>query len=447
MFRRLKKWHDAFYRGPVDLGLTIPRGGKYQSPTITFGYWLYAVACRHFTYGGGAAIVAAALLLPFATMTLQPLPCALAFSLLALFPAGMVTGWFARPQLEVRRRLPQRVRSGAEAVVDYEIRNTGKQPCLDLRVDTLPWPHAFRWAPEPVGITSIAPGETVRVSARFHTGRRGVFRIPALRADSGFPLHLWCWGKTAPEGPENMLVHPAFTPLLSLPLAPGLHFQTGDIGWVSAAGHSHQFVGCREFRDGDSVRRIHWRSWARVGYPVVKEFHDCYQLQALLVLDTFRHEPAAKRLLGRLLHGKKKRHRKDLVLEASVALTAALGEYLIRERASVHLLTEERETPPIAPGMNLLERVLDHLACLEPTTPDQFQNIASKLDAIDYKPTFTWAVLCNWDDRRREFLELLSLRGLKFKALLVCESPPDNLPSGVLAIRAEDVLSGRCREL
>ena len=447
MFRRLKKWRDAFYRGPVDLGLTIPHGPKYQSLIVTLGYWLYAVACRHFTYGGGAALFAAALMLPFATMTLQTLPCVLAFSLLALFPADLLAGWFARPQLEVRRRLPTRVRAGAEAVVDYEVRNTGKRPCLDLRLDTLPWPHALRWAPEPVGIETIAPGETVRVSARFRAGRRGVFRLPAMRADSGFPLQLWCWGKTAPEGPESMLVHPAFTPLLSLPLAPGLHFQTGDIGWVSAAGHSHQFVGCREFRDGDSVRRIHWRSWARVGYPVVKEFHDCHQLQALLVLDTFRREAAAARLLGRLAHNPKKRHRNDPALEAAVALTAALGECLIRERASVHLLTEERETPPVAPGMNLLERVLDHLACVEPTAPDQFQNLAGKLAGIDYQPTFTWVVLCNWDDRRREFLEQLRRRGLNFTALLLCNSPPDGLPPHIRPIRAEDVLQGRCREL
>ena len=35
------------------------------------------------------------------------------------------------------------------------------------------------------------------------------------------------------------------------------------------------------------MRRIHWRSWAKLGRPVVKEFQDEFFVRHALVLDTF----------------------------------------------------------------------------------------------------------------------------------------------------------------
>jgi len=46
-------------------------------------------------------------------------------------------------------------------------------------------------------------------------------------------------------------------------------------------------VSLRDYRSGDSPRRIHWKAWARTGRPVVKEYADEFFVRHALLLDTF----------------------------------------------------------------------------------------------------------------------------------------------------------------
>jgi uncharacterized protein (DUF58 family) len=59
---------------------------------------------------------------------------------------------------------------------------------------------------------------------------------------------------------------------------------SGDGG---GGGESEEVVALREYRRGDSLRRVHWRSSARLGSLIVKEFQDEYFVRHALVLDTF----------------------------------------------------------------------------------------------------------------------------------------------------------------
>ena len=44
------------------------------------------------------------------------------------------------------------------------------------------------------------------------------------------------------------------------------------------------------------MRHIHWRSWAKAGRPIVKEFEDEFFVRHALVLDTFTDEPHSEML-------------------------------------------------------------------------------------------------------------------------------------------------------
>jgi uncharacterized protein (DUF58 family) len=48
-------------------------------------------------------------------------------------------------------------------------------------------------------------------------------------------------------------------------------------------------MALRDYRPGDPLRRIHWKSWAKIGKPVVKEYQEEFFVRHALVLDTF-HE-------------------------------------------------------------------------------------------------------------------------------------------------------------
>src|SRR5206468_1409519 len=54
---------------------------------------------------------------------------------------------------------------------------------------------------------------------------------------------------------------------------PGVRkYQRGGVALAGAVGDSEEFVSLRDYRPGDPLRRVHWRSAARVGRPVVKEY-------------------------------------------------------------------------------------------------------------------------------------------------------------------------------
>ena len=70
-----------------------------------------------------------------------------------------------------------------------------------------------------------------------------------------------------------------------------MRYQEGGVALAANIGRSEEFVSLREYRHGDPVRHIHWRSWAKTGKPIVKEFEDEFFVRHALVLDTFTDEP------------------------------------------------------------------------------------------------------------------------------------------------------------
>ena len=52
------------------------------------------------------------------------------------------------------------------------------------------------------------------------------------------------------------------------------------------------FYGIRSYRPGDSPRWIHWRTTARVGQPMVREFEEPPQQHLTVILEAWLPDPA-----------------------------------------------------------------------------------------------------------------------------------------------------------
>ncbi len=146
---------------------------------------------------------------------------------------------------------------------------------------------------------ACAPGEPGHGAGRDggHPAR-AVPSSPAWRVGRTDPLGLLSTRRTARQPDRIVLAYPRFFTLDRLPLPVGRRYQPGGIPLASSLGDSIEFVGTREYREGDPLRRIHWRSWARRGSPVVKEYQEEYFSRVALVLDTFlprRARPADRR--------------------------------------------------------------------------------------------------------------------------------------------------------
>lgn len=109
--------------------------------------------------------------------------------------------------------------------------------------------------------------EGVTVAKELPAQRRGPVAMHGWTFESSDPLGLFVY-RGASEDDELLLMLPRFTSLHSRPVVRELEASVA----APRAGMGNELFGVREYRPGDSLRRIHWRSTARRGELVVREF-------------------------------------------------------------------------------------------------------------------------------------------------------------------------------
>ena len=60
----------------------------------------------------------------------------------------------------------------------------------------------------------------------------------------------------------------------------------GGVSLAASVGDSEEFIGLRDYRPGDPLQKVHWKSFARTGKPIVREFQDEFFERHALILDT-----------------------------------------------------------------------------------------------------------------------------------------------------------------
>src|SRR5690606_20188009 len=125
---------------------------------------------------------------------------------------------------------------------------------------------------------------------------------------------------------------------------------------VTRLGRRGEFFGLREFRDGDDRSSIHWRSTARAGQLMVREYEQEAQRRVTLMVDNALPEGADGKLQD--------------ALEDAVSLAASLATAYIGAGYSVRLVCRGTQLP-FAAGEPQLLRILRALALLETVAPDR----------------------------------------------------------------------------
>lgn len=196
----------------------------------------------------------------------------------------------------------------------------------------------------------VPPGREQRTSYRHTFSRRGLYRYDGFRLSTKFPFGLFRKSRTLRE-PGEILVFP--TTYAVTPPAPRGR-RAGD-AQAHRLGRSGEFFGLREYREGDDQRDIHWRSTARSGKLMVREYQEEAQLRAAIVLDNALPDDASPRA--------------DSALEEAVSLAASLATAYLARGYAVRLVTRGEHIPY---GVGDLQRgrLLRCLALLEPARPD-----------------------------------------------------------------------------
>ena len=108
---------------------------------------------------------------------------------------------------------------------------------------------------------SVPANGTTELAYTF-TPSRGVFRWETLRATGSDPFGLFEISMEVPAG-GNLLVHPIPLDLKTQKLRPHTTIPTAGPILARKAGLGTDFWGIRDYRTGDSLRRINWRLTAR----------------------------------------------------------------------------------------------------------------------------------------------------------------------------------------
>jgi uncharacterized protein (DUF58 family) len=208
-----------------------------------------------------------------------------------------------------------------------------------------------------------------------------------------------------------MLAYPRFFQMERLELPTGRRYQPGGIPLASSLGDENEFISTREYRRGDPLRKIHWRSWARRGAPVVKEYQEEYFSRIALVLDTFVP----------------RRPRRDerRSFEAAISVLASVADHFSRSENVVDIFAAGPDVYQVSAGRSLayLENVLDVLACLEPCHEPPFDRVGPQLHEKLGQLTTVIAVVLDWDGEREMFLHGLRDLGVAVRTYVVHAGP------------------------
>jgi Protein of unknown function DUF58 len=229
----------------------------------------------------------------------------------------------ARYRLSCTRSIsPPRVAAGQTAQVLLRLENVSRLPTgLLLAEDTIP--YALGTRPRYV-LNGIERGGIRELSYPLRSDLRGKFEAGPLEIRIADAFGLVEVGRSF-SSRTTFLVTPKVVPLPRAVVS-GSWLGDGDGRARTAAAAGEDDVVPRAYRDGDELRRVHWRSTARYGELMVRREEQQWRNRVQLLLDTRRSAHAGSGATSSF--------------EFAVSAAASIGTHLAREGLEGQLITD-----------------------------------------------------------------------------------------------------------
>lgn len=225
----------------------------------------------------------------------------------------------------VRQVSPELVAAGQPARVQLALTNEGRTPTgVLLLEDQVPYVLGTR--PRFV-LEGIGHGWRRHVTYQVRSDVRGRFEIGPMTVRVSDPFGMVELGR-AFRTTSSLIVTPRTVPLPTIPLG-GARTGSGDNRPRAFATGSAEDVTVREYRRGDDLRRVHWRSSARVGELMVRREEQPWQSRATIFLDNRSGSHRGSGL--------------GSTFEVAVEAAASIGAHLVHRGFLVRLVTATGE--------------------------------------------------------------------------------------------------------
>ncbi|MBX3170979.1 MAG: DUF58 domain-containing protein [Candidatus Eremiobacteraeota bacterium] len=325
---------------------------------------------------------------------------------LFVMSAGLTMANFLVGLLMIRRlggemRLPARAVAGTEVKVTVLVSNRSRHSTYDVEA-TLPGLGSARDSRR----SHLAPGQQAGLDVHFRALKRGAYRIGPAYAGSTYPLGIVRLSQRIGQA-QTLLVTPRIHPMRNLRLHSGMRHQPGGLPLASQQGESLEFVGVRDYRPGDSPRKIHWKLFARRNQPVVREFAQEYFSRIGILLDTYRPPKAQD-------------------FEAALETVASLASFLERSDSVVDFFAAGEILLSMGRNQGSLEGVLETLACLKSTRRSPYAQLEARLEPLIPRLSALLLVTFAPTPERRAFWERLSSAGTPVRILCLSRKRPES---------------------
>jgi uncharacterized protein (DUF58 family) len=277
-------------------------------------------------------------------------------------------------------------------------------------------------------LPALSPRSRTEVEVHARALRRGVAHSDGITVARADPLGLVKALTRVPRR-ANLIVLPRRYELPPLELPGSRRYQPGGVTLAASVGDSEEFVGLRDYRPGDPLQHIHWKSFARAAKPIVKEFQNEYFERHALVLDTF-------------VAGREERSFEEAVsIAASFACTIDTRESLLDLMfigAQAYIHTAGR-------GQLHAGTLLEILAGVQPCRDKPFSVLGDAVIARRYSLTGCICVLVGWDGERAAFVQRLQSHGIAARVIAVSASPVADRPEWLLVVEPGKVQEALAR--
>lgn len=366
-----------------------------------------------------------------------------------LFPLlilAMIFSLSFRIQLTIDRKLPRFATVGESLIYDIRIRNlTGRKQkglfCYENPEDPRPsfqtfiqerepgeekrniWDrkvlfHRWMWLIEKntkvrlkeSPIPELLPNAEGNVSIQTTPRRRGYLRLTGITITRPEPLGL-CKSFHVIPNRQKILVLPKRYKIPDILLEGTRKYHSGGISMASSVGDSNEFLSLRQYRPGDPMKQIHWKSWAKTNELIIREHQDEFFVRHALILDTFQKELYSD------------------VFEEAVSIAASMICNFQNRESLLDLMFVNTEAYCFSSGRGMVQtgKMLEILSCVQTCNDRDIGSLQSLVKQSVGLLSGCICILLSWDQERKNFIQNLLSHGLPLVVIVITKDDPDRI--------------------
>lgn len=281
-----------------------------------------------------------------------------------------------------------------------------------------------------MNIPAIPPGIEIEMTGECMPLRRGVLRFPGCYIACPDPFGLFK-NIAHIDNPQKITVLPKRYPIPHFKMPGKRTYQKGGVLLASSVGESEEFISLRDYRPGDPLRNIHWKSFAKTGTPIVKEFQDEYFVRHALILDTFDVAEYSD------------------IFEEAVSVAASFICSVKNQDSLLDLMFVGSDAYVFTSGRGLArsEKMLEILSCVKTCPEKSFSTLVPVVLERSQYISGCICVLLSWDQERKSLVDKLIQSGIPVLTFLIEDGKKnklgeDDIPENFFTLRVGRIEEG-----